>query len=98
MIVIPLFQQQIFFEKDSFSFIEILILTGFMIILPFSFISIIWLLAHYRTNNKKDSKSILLILFGFFCLFAFGGEKVMIDEIAWETKLDWETFGEWIIF
>ena len=38
-----------------------------------------------------------MLAFGIFSMILMAGAKVMVDEIGRETRLGWETTGEWII-
>lgn len=72
--------------KSNFEIVHYLIGFAFLIILLFHFYAIIYILVHFRRFKEfKLFKGILLIL-GVISLFALGGEKIMIDEIAREYR------------
>jgi hypothetical protein len=50
-----------------------------------------------RGEKRFPTLDLIALLWGVLCLLLLAGEKVMIDEIARETRLGWETLGEWII-
>ncbi len=97
MVAIPVFKEQVFLERDIISSEEMVILIGFVLVLIFNIVSLLWVLLrirHARAVGKGD-RGILAL--GTLCLILLMGEKVMADEIGREYLLGWEVIGEWII-
>lgn len=77
-------------DKSNFDILDYLMVFGHLFILLFHFYAIIYIFIHFRRFTEyKLLKTILLIL-GVVSLFAIGGEKVMVDEIAKEYRLGWD--------
>jgi hypothetical protein len=95
MIAIPLGWFDIFVLQDSMSPVEWLIVLGLGLELVYVLVS----LGHRLRRMNRDDFGLpdaALLMVGAICLFAFVGEKVMLDEIARESGLGWGTTGEWI--
>ena len=97
MLLIPLFREQIFIYRDTFSRIEIAILLGLLLIFLFHIFSLILVYTSILELNSSDFGKWTLLTFGIFSLLLFFAEKVMIDEIAHEYVAGWPVIGEWII-
>ena len=97
MVAILAYKEQIFFDREHISGVEIVILIGFGLILLFDIVSALWILLRIRQSEKVILFDKATLILGTTCLFLFIGEKVMIDEIGREYVLGWEVLGEWII-
>ncbi|MDY7077007.1 MAG: hypothetical protein SXV54_08790 [Chloroflexota bacterium] len=91
------YKQQVFFEQETISGVEIVILVGFGLVLLFDAVSFIWVLSKLRQSKKVSIGDKATLGLGILCPFLLLGEKVMVDEIAREYRLGWEVLGEWII-
>jgi hypothetical protein len=73
-----------------------IIMAGFMVILLFNGFSAIRAL--FRLLAKKAVPlDALFLTGGILCILLLGGEKVMLDEIARETRFGLGASGEWIV-
>lgn len=90
-------KQQIFFEQEVISDVEIVILIGFGLVLLFNVTSLLWGLLRLRLSERLETGDVATLALGVLCLFLLFGDKVMVDEIAREYRLGWEVLGEWII-
>jgi len=97
MLTIPVYKEQIFYERQTLAIVEIVIIIGFVFILFFDILSLFWISSRIRRNGKFTIGKIVTFILGVFCLIMLIGEKVMLDEIGRELILGWETKGEWII-
>ncbi|MCP4724960.1 MAG: hypothetical protein GY863_07990 [bacterium] len=97
MLAIPAFKEMIFVNREILSTGEGLIIVGFLSILIFNLMSLIWICLRSFQAKHFTSANIAALFLGVFCLIAFIGEKVMVDEISREYLLGWETTGEWVI-
>lgn len=96
MISIPLFKHDVFDKSVSFAVIEYILFVCFLIIFMFNAFCFIW--GCRQSKSKTDSIfSTFVLLASVLCIIMMFGEKTMIDEIAREYQLNWETDGEWII-
>ena len=96
MVAIPLHQEEIFFNQSTLTAVEWIILAGFLLVICFDILAVAW--AAFRVHKQKNfSWDSVALIWGILCIILLMGEKVMIDEIARETRLGWETIGEWII-
>jgi len=94
---IPVYKEQIFYERQTLAIVEIVIISGFAFILFFDILSLFWISSRFRQNKKFTLGNIVTFFLGLFCLIMLVGEKVMLDEIGRELILGWETKGEWTI-
>ena len=62
---------------------------GHLFILLFHFYAVIFIFMHFRRFKEYKLLKTILVILGVISLFAMGGEKVMIDEIAIEYRLGW---------
>ena len=97
MLALPIYKEQIFFEREIFSNVEIVILIGFCFIILFNIVSFLWILSGIRRSHEVVSGDIARLILGALCLILLIGEKTMVDEIGREYPLGWEVTGEWII-
>lgn len=97
MMATLMYRQQIFFERDMLSTVEIVIAIGFGFILEFDIVSFLWVVSGIRRSQKVTGSEIGTLILGGSCLILLLGEKAMIDEIGREYLLRWEVLGEWII-
>ena len=97
MLATLIYKEQIFFEREILSSVEIVILIGFGLILLFDIVSFLWVLLRLRLSEKVITGDKATLVLGALCLFLLIGEKAMIDEIGREYLLGWEVLGEWII-
>jgi len=96
MIAIPASWFDIFVLQDSIALVEWPIIIGLVLELVYIPASLV----HRLRRSDRDDFGLpdaALLLLGTVCLFGFVGQKVMLDEIAREMKLGWETSGEWVI-
>ncbi len=94
---IMLFKQQIFFERQSISTAEIILLIGFAVVLIFDIVSFFWVFLKNRTAETRGLGNWLTVLLAATCIVLLLGDKIMADEIGREYQLGWEVLGEWII-
>jgi hypothetical protein len=95
---IPIFKDDVFLERGTIStFGEMLILIGFIFVLLFNILSLLWLLSRMRHADGARPGDIRIMVLGALCLILLMGVKVMVDEISHEYALGWEVVGEWII-
>jgi hypothetical protein len=92
-----IYKQQVFFERETLSSVEIVILIGFGLVLLFDIASLLWVLLRLRQSEEASMGDKATLILGALCLFLLMGEKVMVDEIGREYLLGWEVLGEWII-
>ena len=92
-----IYKQQVFFERETLSSVEIVILIGFGLVLLFDIASLLWVLLSLRQSEKASTGDKVTLILGALCIFLLIGEKVMVDEIGREYLLGWEVLGEWII-
>lgn len=92
-----IFKEQAFIKRESISFPEIFFGLGFILILVFNIVSIIWLFQNPDTSNRSSTGKIFIIAFGILYLLLLIGEKSMADEIGREYLIGWEITGELII-
>jgi hypothetical protein len=97
MLGIPIYNEQVFFERGTLSSVEIVILFGFGLVFTFDIVSLLWVLARLRQSENGSVGDKATLILGVLCLFLFIGEKTMVDEIGREYLLGWEVLGEWII-
>lgn len=97
MLAIIFFREQVFIDKANISIAEIPILIGFLLIVLFDVISLLWMLSGYRYLKEGFARSKALLLLWALCIVSLFGAKVMADEIGREYLLGWEVTGEWII-
>lgn len=98
MAAIPIYKQQVFLERGRItSGAEMVILIGFVLVLVFNVVSILWVSSCIRKAEAVRRGDIAVLTLGALCLILLVGEKVMVDEIGREYLLGWEVFGEWAI-
>ncbi|MFC1562499.1 hypothetical protein ACFL4Z_00435 [candidate division KSB1 bacterium] len=97
MLATLIYKEQIFFERETLSNVEIVILIGFSIIILFDIVSFLWILSRLHQPNEVITSNIVTLILGALCMILLIGEKAMIDEIGREYLLGWEVLGEWII-
>ena len=97
MMALIIYREQIFLEREILSIPEIIIGIGFVLVLLFNIVSILWLVRKFRNFDKVTFGKKITLTLGGICLLLMLGEKTMIDEIGREYPLGWETLGEWII-
>ncbi len=81
-------------EGDAFGYS---IFTGFIIIVIFHFLSFISLLLQLFHNRSKIVWSIITFIVGILSFILIFGDYTMVNEIAKEQRLGWETREEWNI-
>ena len=92
-----IYKQQIFFEQEIISGVEMVILIGFGLVLLFDITSILWGLSRLCQSERVNIGDTAILVLGVLCPILLFGQKVMVDEIAREYQLGWEVLGEWII-
>ena len=98
MVAITIYKEQVFLERGTISTGgEMVILIGFVLVLIFNIVSLLWVLSRIRHAQavRKGDRGVLAL--GALCLILMLGEKAMVDEIGREYLLGWEVVGEWII-
>lgn len=97
MVAIPIYHEGLFFNRDTLWPVGGIILAMFLLFFIFNISAVVWV--SYRLLRQEESLSwdSLALIWGILCIILFMAEKVMIDEIARETRFGMETFGEWII-
>jgi hypothetical protein len=98
IVALPIFKDQVFLERGQISTGgELAILIGFVLVLVFTIVSLIWVSSRIRKAQIVRKGDIGLVALGALCLILMAGEKAMVDEIGREYMLGWEVVGEWII-
>lgn len=97
MLATPLHRVEVFLNQDTTDWVEIIILFGFVLVILFTVSSFTWLSYQVRRQKEFTTLDTIALVLGAVCILLLVGEKVMIDEIAREYRLDWEVLGEWII-
>jgi hypothetical protein len=97
MVGIPVYKEQVFFERGALSGVEMVIGIGFGLVLLFDVVSLLWVLLRLRQSKDGGIGDRATLVLGALCLVLFIGEKTMVDEIGQEYLLGWEVPGEWII-
>ena len=97
MLGIPIYKEQVFFERQTLASVEIVMGIGFGLVLLFDVASLLWVLLRLRQSESGSIGDKATLMLGVLCLFLFIGEKAMVDEIGREYLLGWEVLGEWII-
>jgi hypothetical protein len=92
-----IYKQQIFFEQETISGVEMIVLIGFGLVLLFDLTSVLWGLLRFRRSERLSIRDVATVALGVLCPFLLFADKVMVDEIAREYRLGWEVLGEWII-
>ena len=76
--------------QTDFTIVHYLIVFAYLCILGFHLYAIMYILSHFRCFKKFKLLKIVLLVLGVISLFALGGEKVMVDEIAREYRAGFE--------
>jgi hypothetical protein len=98
MVAMPIYKQQVFLERGTITTgAEMVILIGFVLVIMFNFVSLLWMSSRIRKAEAVRMGDIAVLALGALCLVLPVGEKVMVDEIGHEYLLGWEVVGEWII-
>ena len=98
MLGFQLFREEILFNRDTVVTAELVMMFVFLIILIFNISSVSWILQSARGRKEfPQLLDVFTLILGIFCVLLLIGVKVMTDEIARETRLGWETAGEWVI-
>jgi hypothetical protein len=98
MAAMPIYKQQIFLERGTITTGgEMVILIGFVLVLMFNVMSLLWVSSRIRKAEAVHMGDITVLTLGALCLILLVGEKVMVDEIGREYLLGWEVVGEWVI-
>ena len=97
MAAIPLFHQTLFTGQPNPEPIGWLILASLSLVTLFTITALGWLLRSAKDRSRFTGRDVTGVIWGAFCLLFMIGEKVMIDEIAREWQMGWETTGEWVI-
>ncbi len=97
MLAIIIFRDQVFLDRRNISGAEIGIFAGFIFVVFFDVISLLWMISGFRYLKEGFAGSKALLFIWAFCVLSLFGAKVMVDEIGREYILGWEVLGEWII-
>jgi len=97
MAAIPLFHEVLFTGQPNPEPIGWVILAGLSMVTLFTIAALGWLLREATDRPRFTGREVTGVIWGALCLLFMIGEKVMIDEIAREWRLGWETTGEWVI-
>ena len=97
MLAIIIFRDQVFLDRGNISGAEIVIFAGFIFVVFFDVISLLWMISGFRYLKEGFAGSKALLFIWAFCVLSLFGAKVMADEIGREYLLGWEVLGEWII-
>lgn len=98
MVAIPIYRKLVFQERGIITIGgEMVILFGFVLMLIFNIVFLIWVLLVIRKAQADRTGDMGILAIGGFCLILMAGEKVMADEISREYLLGSEVVGEWII-
>jgi hypothetical protein len=93
MVAMPLAWGGVNAERGLLGTIQMLILLGFLLILLFDLVSLVWAVRLGKARGAAGPAGGLIIL-GCLALIGMMGAKVMVDEIARETPLG-RGGGEW---
>ena len=97
LVAIPVFHRVLFTGQPNPEPIGWVILACLSLVTLFTITALGWLLYGARGRTRFTTREVIGIIWGALCLLFLIGEKVMIDEIAREWRMGWETAGEWII-
>jgi hypothetical protein len=97
MVAIPAFHEILFTGEPSPEPVSWVILAALSLVTLFTITALGWLLFSARGRTRFTGREVTGIIWGAFCLLFLIGAKVMIDEIAREWRMGWETAGEWTI-
>jgi hypothetical protein len=98
MVAMPIYKEEVFLERGPITIGgEMVILIGFVLVLIFNIVSLLWVLSQIRRPQAVRKGDGWILALGALCLILLLGEKVMADEIGREYRLGWEVVGEWII-
>lgn len=98
ILAIQFYKKQVFIERGMITTGgEMGILVGFIVVLIFNIVSLLWVSSRRRQSQTTHKKDWMLLILGALCLILLVGDKVMVDEIGREYLLGWEVIGEWII-
>ena len=95
MAAIPMNTQEIFLDKDSFAPIEVAVLLGFLAVLVFNILALVWAGREHYSGRRSPLGTVILILSA-GCLILLMGDKVLLDELAREHVMGVGA-GEWIV-
>lgn len=97
MLVLQIHREKVFRDQIIVELWEYAVLFGFLLILFFNILSIVWVSRNMILRRAAATRDVISLILGVSCIILMLGEKVMVDEIAREYRLGWETIGEWII-
>ena len=97
MVAIPLYREELFFNQELLLPIGVIILAMFLLFIIFNISTVIWISSRMLKREDSSAWHSLALVWGILCIVLFVAEKVMIDELARETRFGMETFGEWVI-
>jgi hypothetical protein len=97
ILAIPRNQEEVFLNQSTIAPVECVILFGILLVILFNLSSIVWVAIQLFDRNGPAGINVIALVLGCVCTVLLIGEKVMIDEIAREYRMGWETLGEWII-
>jgi hypothetical protein len=98
IIVIIFSQKDLIFDKhQNLHMVEIIMVLAYFLVIVFNIISLVWLIFQLSRYDGWPFKYTSVLILGLVCMVGLFGQKVMVDEIAREAQLGWETAGEWII-
>jgi len=92
MVALLIFKDQVFLERGQISTGgELGILIGFVFVLVFNIVSLVWVSSGIRKAQIGRKGDIGLAALGALCLILMAGEKAMVDEIGREYLLGWRS-------
>ena len=97
MVAIPLYREELFFNQDTLLPVGVIILAMYLLFFIFNILVVVWVFSLVLKHEESLAWDSPTLIWGILCIILFMAEKVMIDEIARETRFGMETFGEWII-
>ncbi|MCH8276179.1 MAG: hypothetical protein IIA50_01365 [Bacteroidetes bacterium] len=97
MFAIWWYADQFFGENGPTDLKSAVILGGFLAILLFNILAVVWVILDGFYYRKYTAFEFMLIMFGVACIILLYGQKSMIDELGRERPTGWDRTGEWVI-
>ena len=93
-IMLNLYGPKLLSDPSSYGMMPTLVFIGFLVILIFNIISFIWILHSIVLKKMIGGFDTIALVYCGLCILLMMGEKTMIDEIAREDQIGWETSGQ----